>query len=76
MSTLATGLRRIYGANPLHLLTMTAGFALLGYVIVAAGPSILWRPEGAWWKSIALWFAAAIVFHDLILSRRHSGRGC
>jgi hypothetical protein len=60
-------LRELYGSNSLHLLTMVAGFALLGYLILTAGPSTLWTPQGSWWKSMALWFAAAIVFHDLVL---------
>lgn len=67
MSRLATSFRKLYGSHPLHLLTMLAGFALLGYLIVTAQPSVLWKPEGTWWKSMALWFAAAIVFHDLVL---------
>ncbi|ORW00917.1 hypothetical protein [Mycobacterium kyorinense] len=67
MRALLAGFRGCYGSNPLHLLTMLAGFALLGYVIVTAGPSVLWRPEGAWWKSIAVWFVGAIVAHDFVL---------
>lgn len=67
MPTLAMRFRQIYGANPVHLLTMVGGFALLGYLIVTAEPSTLWKPEGSWWKSMALWFAAAIIFHDLVL---------
>ena len=67
MSNPATVFRDLYGSNPVHLLTMLAGFALLGYLIVTAGPSTLWKPEGSWWKSMALWFAAAIIFHDLVL---------
>lgn len=67
MSKLSTGFRDFYGSTPLHLLTMVTGFALLGYLIVTAGPTTLWKPEGTWWKSMALWFAAAIIFHDLIL---------
>ncbi|OBB94819.1 hypothetical protein [Mycobacterium sp. 852002-40037_SCH5390672] len=57
---------RIYGSQPLHLLTMIAGFALLGYVIVVIGPDALWNPH-VWWQSIIVWFAAAIVAHDLVL---------
>jgi hypothetical protein len=67
MTTLATGLRNLYGSNALHLLTMLVGFALLGYLVVTAGPATLWKPEGTWWKSMAVWFAAAIVLHDLVL---------
>ncbi|ORV09971.1 hypothetical protein [Mycobacterium celatum] len=67
MPRLTTRFRSMYGSGPLHLLTMVGGFALLAYLIVTAGPSALLKPEGAWWKSIALWFGAAIVFHDLVL---------
>lgn len=58
--------RRIYGSHPLHLLTLVAGFALLGYVIATIKPTTLWNPN-TWWQSIAVWFAAAIVAHDLVL---------
>jgi hypothetical protein len=57
---------RIYGSNPLHLLTMIVGFALLGYVIAVIRPVTLWNPH-VWWQSIIVWFAAAIVAHDLVL---------
>ncbi len=67
MRGLSTRFRAVYGSSPLHLLTMTAGFALLGYLLLTANPSTLWTPEGSWWKCMALWFAAAIVFHDLVL---------
>lgn len=57
---------RIYGSRPLHLLTMIAGFALLGYVVVVMRPVTLWNPH-VWWQSIVVWFAAAVVVHDLVL---------
>ena len=57
---------RHYGSHPLHLLTMVAGFALLGYVLATFKPTTLWN-SGAWWQSIAVWFAAAVVAHDLLL---------
>jgi hypothetical protein len=60
------GFRRIYGSHPLHLLTLVAGFALFGYVIATVKPVTLWNPN-TWWQSIAVWFAAAIVAHDLVL---------
>jgi hypothetical protein len=50
----------------LHLLTMATGFALLGYVLATFKPSTLWNP-GHWWQSIAVWFAAAVIGHDLLL---------
>lgn len=58
--------RANYGSRPWHLLTMTAGFALAGYVVVTMKPRTLWNAH-TWWQSVALWFAAAIVAHDLVL---------
>jgi hypothetical protein len=60
------GISRVYGDHPLHLLTMAAGFALLGYVVATVKPMTLWNPH-SWWQSIAVWFAAAIIAHDLLL---------
>jgi hypothetical protein len=57
---LAGWVRRWYGARPLHLLALLAAFALAGYAVrgvVAAGQ----------WRGFALWFAVAIVGHDLLL---------
>ncbi|MBW0016350.1 MAG: hypothetical protein JO236_02195 [Mycobacterium sp.] len=59
-------LTKHYGSHPVHLLTMLAGFALLGYVLATFKPATLWNP-GTWWQSIAVWFAAAVVGHDLLL---------
>ncbi len=61
-----SGFHRVYGAHPLHLLTLVAGFALFGYVLATIGPAALWNTD-VWWKSIAVWFAAAIIAHDLVL---------
>jgi hypothetical protein len=58
--------REIYGSHPLHLLTLVVGFALFGYVLATVGPATLWNPR-SWWQSIAVWFAAAIIAHDLVL---------
>jgi hypothetical protein len=63
---ISTFFKNSYGAHPLHLLTMLAGFALLGYALVTVNPSQLWN-QGTWWQSIAVWFAAAVVGHDLVL---------
>jgi hypothetical protein len=60
------GFRRIYVSHPLHLLMLIAGFALFGYVVVTIKPGTLWNPH-VWWQSIAVWFGAAIVAHDLVL---------
>lgn len=63
---------RLYGSRPLHLLTMIAGFALLGYVVATVGPATLWNSD-VWWQSILVWFAAAIVAHDLVLFPLYAG---
>jgi hypothetical protein len=61
MSRLPTRFTALYGAHPLHLLTM-----VLGYIVATFTPAALWNP-GTWWQSIAVWFAAAVVGHDLLL---------
>jgi hypothetical protein len=51
---------RHYGGSPLHLLALVAAFALAGYAasaVAAAGQ----------WRGFAVWFAVAIVGHDLLL---------
>lgn len=63
--------RRIYGSHPLHLLALIACFALFAYVIVTIKPVTLWNTH-VWWQSIAVWFAAAIVIHDLVLFPAYS----
>lgn len=55
-----------YGSHPLHLATMIAGFALFGYILVTVKGVTLWNPH-RWWQSIAVWFVAAVVAHDLLL---------
>ena len=40
--------------------------ALAGYVVTLLGPQALWNHK-VWWQSIAVWFLAAIIAHDLIL---------
>lgn len=66
MPTALDRFRSVYGSNPLHLLTLIAGFALFGYVLATVKPVTLWNPN-TWWQSILVWFAAAIVAHDLML---------
>jgi hypothetical protein len=58
--TLPGRIRHWYGANPLHLLAMLAAFALAGYAVravIATGQ----------FRGFAIWFAVAIVGHDLLL---------
>lgn len=66
MSAARARFRMIYGSHPLHLLIMIAGFALIGAVIATLGLQSLWNPT-SWWQSIAVWFVAAIILHDLVL---------
>jgi hypothetical protein len=60
MGALLRRWRTFYGENPLHLLAMIGCFALVGYVVsfVYPGPSAL---------PLALWFAGAVIAHDLVL---------
>jgi hypothetical protein len=53
-------LGRAYGANPLHLLTLVACFALAGYAAthLVSDPLVV---------RIVIWFAAAVIGHDLVL---------
>jgi hypothetical protein len=53
-------LRRHYGAGPLHLLSLLASFALAGYV----ASRILGSANWGW---IVVWFAGAVIAHDLVL---------
>jgi len=66
MSGHPTRFSAIYGSGPLHLLTMASGFALLGYILATFGPATLWS-SGTWWQSIAVWLAASVIAHDLVL---------
>ncbi len=63
---------RCYGSHPIHLLTMICGFALLGYVVAVMKPDALYNPR-SWWQSIIVWFAAAVVGHDLLLFPVYAG---
>jgi hypothetical protein len=64
--TLLRRYRAFYGSHPLHLLIMLAGFALLCYIVWTIRPATLWNPR-VWWQSIAVWFAGAVILHDLVL---------
>ena len=66
MRTLIARFNALYGGNPLHLLGSIAARALAGYVVNVPGPQALWNTR-VWWQSIAVWFVAAVIAHDLIL---------
>ena len=55
-----TSLRRWYGSGPLHLVSVAVCFAISGYAAVRMVRSPAAVPLG-------IWFAGAIVGHDLVL---------
>jgi hypothetical protein len=58
--TLSGRIQHWYGAHPLHLLALLAAFSLAGYAVravIAAGQ----------FRGFAIWFAVAIIGHDLLL---------
>ena len=66
MRRLITRFTAFYGSNPLHLLGTVAAWALAGYAVTVLGPRALWNST-VWWQSIAVWFLAAVIGHDLVL---------
>ena len=58
--TLPGRIRHWYGANPLHLLALLASFALAGYAVRA----VIMAGQ---FRGFVIWFAVAIVGHDLLL---------
>ena len=58
--------RRLYGERLLHLMLVLAALALGGYVILTLAVDQPFNPK-VWWQSIAVWFAVAIIGHDLVL---------
>jgi hypothetical protein len=52
--------RSFYGAHPLHLVILLGSFALAGYAVfqIRSDPALL---------TMALWFLAAVIGHDLVL---------
>jgi hypothetical protein len=74
--------RRLYGSSPLHLLALAASFAIAGAAIVR------WFDSGSDTVNVLVWFAGALLGHDLVLlplysaldrlawrSRRRAGAG-
>ena len=52
-------IRRFYGARPLHLLSLLACFTFAGYVVTLIH-------QAREWQLILLWFAGAIIGHDIV----------
>jgi hypothetical protein len=61
-----TVFRRLYGDHVLHLIVLLGALALAAYTISVLGIDALFNPT-VWWQSIAVWFAVAVIGHDLIL---------
>lgn len=58
--------KRLYGESLLHLIVLLGALALVAYAISVLGVKNLFNPD-VWWQSIAVWFAVAVIGHDLIL---------
>ena len=61
-----TSFKRLYGESVLHLIVLLGALALVAYAISVLGVKNLFNPT-VWWQSIAVWFAVAVIGHDLIL---------
>lgn len=66
MRALADVAARLYGDRLYHLIVVLAALALAAYTISVLGVQNLFNPA-VWWQSIAVWFAVAVIGHDLIL---------
>lgn len=66
VSTALRWWRKAYGEHPLHLVVLALAFALAAYTVSVVGFQTLWNPQ-VWWQAIGVWFAAAIIAHDLVL---------
>ena len=66
MPALAQLAARLYGERLFHLIVVLAALALGAYTISLLGVRNLFNPT-VWWQSIAVWFAVAVIGHDVIL---------
>jgi uncharacterized membrane protein YhaH (DUF805 family) len=66
MRVLAQLAARLYGERLFHLIVVLAALALGAYTISVLGVRNLFNPN-VWWQSIAVWFAVAVIGHDLVL---------
>ena len=56
----SVAVRRLYGAHPMHLLSLLACFALAGYAVLQVSRDPLA-------VRIGIWFVGALIAHDLVL---------
>jgi hypothetical protein len=66
MQTTSHLFRRLYGERVLHLIILLAALALAAYAVSVLGLKGLYNPR-VWWQSIGVWFAVAVIGHDLVL---------
>jgi hypothetical protein len=66
MRALAQLAARLYGERLFHLIIVLAALALGAYAVAVLGVENLFNPS-VWWQSIAVWFAVAVIGHDLVL---------
>lgn len=66
MQSMSAVFRRLYGERLLHLIILLAALALTAYAISVLGVDALYNPK-VWWQSIGVWFAVAVIGHDLVL---------
>jgi|SRR5271166_1779374 len=66
MRAVARRAARLYGERLFHLVIVAAALALGAYAISILGVRSLFNSH-VWWQSIAVWFAVAVIGHDLIL---------
>lgn len=66
MHTVSQLFRRLYGERVLHLIILLAAFAVTAYAVSVLGLKGLYNPK-VWWQSIGVWFAVAVIGHDLVL---------
>jgi hypothetical protein len=66
MTELSRLFRRLYGEHLLHLIVLLGALALAAYTVSVLGLDQLLNPV-VWWQSIAVWFAVAVIGHDLVL---------
>jgi len=66
MRAIGRAVARLHGERMLHSIIVVAALALGGYVTWVLGVRNLFNPN-VWWQSIAVWFAVAVIAHDLIL---------
>jgi hypothetical protein len=66
MHTMSHLFRRLYGERVLHLIILLAALALAAYAVSVLGLKGLYNPK-VWWQSIGVWFAVAVIGHDLVL---------